>query len=481
MKSFRVVFPASLIAVVVVLTLLPTALTIHAQPQAERYPAVFAKTVLYPTNAAVSDAIAVADVNHDGKPDLVVGNSDSVSILLGNGDGTFQPAVTYPGGAAANSLAVADMNGDGKLDVVAGNGTVVSVFLGNGDGTFQPAIITSVAGSALGVADVDRDGIPDVVLAASTGVAVLPGKGDGTFKPAVLTTTTTAPETLAVGDLNQDGKPDVVVVTDAGFIQGSQVDHAKIGVMFGNGDGTFQPPVVYDTQGFSPEQISISDINDDGSLDIVVTDYRAKDPYKGLVDVFFNSGNGSFYNAGEYQFRGSGLAAAAEDLNDDGTWDVVAIGPDNGAIFVDGTFKNLLASGSGVVIADVNGDGQPDIVTAGMCEPGVCSGGVAEVLLSADVPSKTTVASSSNPSQTGQSVTFTSTTTSARGPALNGVVVTFYDGSHLLGTGVTANNSGQASFTTSALKAGDHSIKADFPGCIFVKKSKGTIMQVVNP
>src|SRR5450631_603549 len=107
-------------------------------------PANFAPPVFYPSNGLQSDAIVVADLNGDGKLDLVVGSSDSVCVLLGKGDGTFQPAVAYPSGAMANSLGVADMNGDGHLDIVAGNANNLSVLLGNGDGTFQPALVSNI-------------------------------------------------------------------------------------------------------------------------------------------------------------------------------------------------------------------------------------------------------------------------------------------------------------------------------------------------
>jgi hypothetical protein len=136
----------------------------------------FSDPVLYLTNATGSDALVVVDLNGDCKPDLVVGNSDSVSVLLGNGDGTFLTAVMYAGDSAPYSLAVMNMNRDGKVDVVAGTSTSVSVFFGNGDGTFRAAAVTNVSGSGLAVADFDRDGFGDHVVPADGGVAVFPGQ-----------------------------------------------------------------------------------------------------------------------------------------------------------------------------------------------------------------------------------------------------------------------------------------------------------------
>jgi hypothetical protein len=440
--------------------------------------ATFSVGVYYPTNTTQSTAIVVADLNGDGKPDLVVGSTSNVSVLLGNGDGTFQPAITYTGAVAKNSLAVVDMNGDGKLDLVAGNPNAVNVFLGNGDGTFQAAKVTNVANSALAVADVNHDGIPDVVL-ASAGVAVLLGNGDGSFQTPVVTSTVNSPAIVAVADLNHDGKPDAVIVTFEGYLHDKEVDHATVGVMFGNGDGTFQQPTSYDTGGFTPEQITISDLNLDGSPDIVVVDYRGKNPFKGLVGLLFNNGAGVFSAPEVLQFAGNAYGVAVGPVNGSVTPGVLILETHKPLLWGIQTSHLFGYEAAAAVIADVNGDGQPDVVFAGACLPGTCTGGAAVVVLSSDVDSKTALTSSLNPSQSGQAVTFTAQTSSSRGPAPGGIVVTFFDGSHEIGTAVTTYGIG-ASLTTSALTAGTHSIKADFPGCPYVKQSKGTIKQVVN-
>jgi len=164
-------------------------------------------------------SVAVADVNGDGKPDLVVANnctsgdfgigctdpSGTAGVLLGNGDGTFQAAVTYgAGGSDASSVAVADVNGDGKPDLLVGECAdtncygLVGVLLGNGDGTFQAAVTYGSVGTfaySAAVADVNGDGKPDLLVAnVCSGncffnpgglVAVLLGNGDGTFQAAV--------------------------------------------------------------------------------------------------------------------------------------------------------------------------------------------------------------------------------------------------------------------------------------------------------
>jgi hypothetical protein len=167
-------------------------------------------------------SVALGDFNGDGISDLAVANkgtnasNGSVSVLLGNGDGTFQPAVTYAVGTGPDSVAVGDFIGDGIPDLAVANyGGNVSVLLGNGDGTFQPARAFP-AGSSLGsvaVADFNDDGIPDLAVAGTAGgVRVLLGNGDGTFQTSnVSYVTGNDAISMVVGDFNGDGLPDLAV------------------------------------------------------------------------------------------------------------------------------------------------------------------------------------------------------------------------------------------------------------------------------
>src|SRR2546429_1076470 len=172
-------------------------------------------------------SLAVGDFNGDGKPDLAVANhacsncssafSGSFSVLLGNGDGTFQSAVNYDAGTDPVSVAVGDFNGDGKPDlaVVNSGSTNVALLLGKGDGTFQSAVNydTSTSPNSVAVGDFNGDGKLDLVVGGST-VSVLLGNGDGTFQAAV--NSGTGGGSIAVGDLDEDGKLDVAVVNGGG-------------------------------------------------------------------------------------------------------------------------------------------------------------------------------------------------------------------------------------------------------------------------
>lgn len=214
-------------------------------------------------SGAGAQYIAVADFNEDGKPDLVVANDSPVgagaSVLLGNGDGTFQAPVSLSAGAPSLFVAVADFNLDGNPDIVVTTIDSTSVFLGNGDGTFKSlASILYFTPGAVG--DFNGDGIPDLAAVDGYVAYVALGHGDGTFSTTSFNYYYGGPTIAAVGDFNGDGKPDLAAPGVDGLI-----------VLLGNGDGTFQSAAAY-TTGDGPDLLATADFNGDGRADIAATE-----------------------------------------------------------------------------------------------------------------------------------------------------------------------------------------------------------------
>lgn len=245
----------------------------------------------------VPGEIAIADLNGDGKLDLAVTGQgpdatpgSTVSVLLGVGDGTFPTHVSYPVGVLPTTVAAADVNGDGKVDLVAGNSTdrTISILPGNGNGTFQPqqTIALTARPVFVKVADLNGDGRPDLVAAHSNNrrqVSVLLGNGNGTFQAETSYDVGAVPSSVAVADLNADGKPDLAV-SNAGTVL---TITNTVSVLLGNGDGTFQPQVPV-TVGTSPAWVATGDVNADARPDLVVVL-----PEGGAVQPLLGTPNGT--------------------------------------------------------------------------------------------------------------------------------------------------------------------------------------------
>ncbi|PYM12489.1 MAG: hypothetical protein DME18_11285 [Verrucomicrobia bacterium] len=337
--------------------------------QADGCPAPsFAPAVNYQTGSGCW-SVAVGDFNGDGKLDLAAANSytQKLSVLLGNGDGTFQTAVGYGAGSYYQSVAVGDFNGDGNPDLA-----VPSVMLGNGDGTFQ-APVSSAAGThpgPLAVADFNRDGKLDLAVANiyTDQVSVLLGDGDGTFQKAVSYGAGWDSQSVAVGDFNGDGNPDLAVPSYA--IGDFKIN--AVSILLGNGDGTFQSAVDYGPVDL-PVAVASGDFNRDGKLDFAVANNNSRD-----VSVLLGKGDGTFQHAVNY---GTGIGPrwiVTADFNSDGHLDLASANEGSGDIYVllnngDGGFQIAVNFALGVpqevvprwvAVGDFNGDGKPDLAVA---------------------------------------------------------------------------------------------------------------------
>lgn len=295
------------------------------------------------------------DFNNDGKMDLITGDSSigTISILLGNGDGTFQKIAENNFGSL--SFVVGDFNNDGKMDIATINNDWdygwFTIYLGNGDGTFQyngyykdwsGGISTIITG------DFNGDGIVDfATLGGWFYFTVYLGNGDGTFQAASRYGTGIYPSQIIHRDLNNDGKEDIIVVN-------TDYNGPSISIYLGNGDGTFQAAPTIFLEAWS---LTSGDYNGDGKIDLAVTSGAG-------VSILLGNGDGTFRNNANYPISGT---ISTGDANGDGIPDLII---QNGGILSvllgdgNGTFPVQVKddiTGSLLAISDFNHDGRADI------------------------------------------------------------------------------------------------------------------------
>jgi glucose/arabinose dehydrogenase len=218
------------------------------------------------------------DLNEDSSSDLVVScPGGGVSVLLNNGDGTFAPKVNYTAGSAPHSATVADLNEDGNLDVTVANrnSNNLSLLSGNGDGTFDAPLnlATAPAPHEVRSADLNGDGHLDLISAndGSDSLSVLIAEGGGLFASAVTYLPGKAPMSVAVADYDGDGIKDLATANSAGYP--SPLDTTSIGLLLGNGDGTFEPATQL-AAGPHPFSIAGGDLNSDGGIDLAIANFN---------------------------------------------------------------------------------------------------------------------------------------------------------------------------------------------------------------
>ncbi|MGH9143611.1 MAG: FG-GAP repeat domain-containing protein [Vicinamibacterales bacterium] len=259
----------------------------------------------------------------------------TVGVLVGRGDGTFEPVVTMsPGGNSATSVAIADVNGDGKPDLLVPFGVgSVGILLGTGDGRFEAPILVQTDGisNSIAIADINIDGHPDLLLAGfdfvdgdsehsglSRGVVrVLLGNGDGSFQPEAVFNSGVSPggwaNSVAVADLDGDGQLDLAVA--------DYPDNAT-GVLLGDGT-SFKPVVLYGSGAALSWFEAIADVNGDGKPDLIVADFA------GTVGVLLGNGDGTFQTAQDYPVSGDATSVVAADVTGDGRPDLIVSNGNN--------------------------------------------------------------------------------------------------------------------------------------------------------
>jgi len=343
--------------------------------------------------------LIVADFNGDHVPDIatVNQNSNTVSILINNGDGTFRPHMEFATGPSPVGLAAVDWNKDGKMDLVVVNGGAdaahsVSILIGNGDGTFKPHQDIPGAPNATSITagDFNHDGNPDIATSSNNPVnAVYVSLGNGSGGVLAQKVTTGFGQKSQPGesryqvtkivwaDFNRDGKDDLYYIQCCG---GFDVEIGAWGVLIGNGDGTFTDHVVSTVS--VPRDIVSTDINQDGLSDAIIDYVGCHTPCAGSFGEI-NNGNGTFSGAGGVSFSENAPGGVAFPVESDGLKDFVAVGTDifgEGAdpsktwMYIshqnaDGTFANpvLVAlaapteTSTAVITGDFNHDGKIDV------------------------------------------------------------------------------------------------------------------------
>ena len=339
----------------------------------------FGATHLYPTGTN-PQSVAIGDFDGDRVPDLAVVNAvtiitqgpGTVSILLGLGDGSFEPGVEYPAGDGPLDIAAADFDEDGALDLAVVNSIpfvvahAVALLRGNGDGSFEPPVLHDVGfgPAAIVAAHLDADGALDLATAnlGDNSVSVLRGDGAGGFLPSVEYPAGFGPRSIDAADLDLAGQLDLAVT-----IVGAAAGGGLLGVLRGLGGASFGPPETYQA-GPLGQDVLAEDVDDDGWPDLVAP------MAAGRVGVYLNQRDGTLHVPDEHATGSEPVAVASADLDHDGRTDLVV------ANAFGQTFSVLRGLGKGdfapkvdfsaggeprdVATGDLDADGDTDVVLA---------------------------------------------------------------------------------------------------------------------
>jgi hypothetical protein len=334
-------------------------------------------------------SVATGDFNSDGNVDLAMSNNIGafVTVLLGKGDGTFQPQVRYDA-TESNGIVAADFSNDGMPDLaIAGHliGEQLNVLINEGNGVFSSPVGSGVLMQPAEIrgADFNNDGKMDIVApdrVSGSGmfdvgetVSVFLGKGDGTFNDGVKYGCAKAPGPVITRDLNSDGKVDIAV----GGVTGLD-GYGRVSVLLGKGNGTFDPEVRYNV-GYNPSAMACADLNSDGNVDLAVCNFYWPDDISYLsLSVLMGRGDGTFDPEMRYELgEGDARSVTSLDWNLDGKMDLAIPrihtpqGENDGLLILlgngDGAFLGQLEYTvgdfpTGVASSDLNKDGKSDLV-----------------------------------------------------------------------------------------------------------------------
>src|SRR5579871_345938 len=342
----------------------------------------------------VTGGLVAADLRGNGHLDLIaIDPNNGLDVFLGNGDGTFvapKAAVALPCPGCTNSEAVWDLNHDGKIDLVVASensGDGIYVLLGNGDGSFQmPVFYQQGANSgamAIAVGELIANDHGDVVMGTGNGAYVYINNGDGTFKTPVLYGPSWI-NSIVITDINGDNKNDLVV---------SSYSSSAVWTMLGNGKGGFTAGQSFATDGY-PNNVVVEDFNGDKKLDFATSNAQGQ-----WISLGFGNGDGTFRSSQSfgYSWNAAINAIATADLNGDGNLDIVEGGGGTGVGITvmlgssHGVFGApiSIAAGCGeanrsginsIALGDVNGDGKVDVVATSLDDPYNCDENIVAVL-----------------------------------------------------------------------------------------------------